>query len=59
LPAESVRLARSLMRSAHAQAIRAQAKAEGAHFSRMLDQPAAREAMNAFLEKRKPDFSRM
>lgn len=59
LPAKSVRLARSLMRSAHAQAILAQARAEGAHFSGMLDEPAAREAMSAFMQKRKPDFSKL
>ena len=32
---------------------------EGASFSRMLGEPAAREAFGAFLEKRKPDFSRL
>ena len=31
---------------------------EGAHFARMLGEPAAREAMTAFMEKRKPDFSK-
>jgi 1,4-dihydroxy-2-naphthoyl-CoA synthase len=30
---------------------------EGAHFGRMLGEPAAREAMTAFMQKRKPDFS--
>ncbi len=29
---------------------------EGVHFARMLGEPAAREAMTAFMEKRKPDF---
>lgn len=58
LPAASIRLARKLMRDAHAAAILAQARAEGAHFSRMLDEPAAREAMSAFMQKRKPDFSK-
>jgi enoyl-CoA hydratase/carnithine racemase len=32
---------------------------EGATFARMLQEPAAREAFAAFMEKRKPDFSRM
>ena len=32
---------------------------EGASFSRMLGEPAAREAFGAFMEKRKPDFSRL
>ena len=31
---------------------------EGASFSRMLHEPAAREAFAAFMQKRKPDFSR-
>lgn len=31
---------------------------EGASFSRMLREPAAREAFTAFMEKRKPDFSK-
>ena len=31
---------------------------EGASFHRLLGGPAAREAMTAFMEKRKPDFSR-
>ena len=30
---------------------------EGASFGRMLQQPAAREAFTAFMQKRKPDFS--
>ena len=32
---------------------------EGASFARLLTQPAAREAFTAFLEKRKPDFSKV
>jgi enoyl-CoA hydratase/carnithine racemase len=32
---------------------------EGASFSRMLQEPAAKEAFGAFMEKRKPDFSRL
>ena len=59
LPAGSVRLTRALMRGAHAQAIVAQARTEGAHFAKMLDEPAAREAMSAFMQKRKPDFSKL
>jgi len=59
LPAKSIRLTRSMMRAAHAQAILAQARAEGAHFGQMLEEPAAREAMSAFLQKRKPDFSKL
>ena len=32
---------------------------EGASFGRMLREPAAREAFGAFMEKRKPDFSKL
>jgi len=32
---------------------------EGASFGRMLREPAAREAFSAFMEKRKPDFSKV
>jgi enoyl-CoA hydratase/carnithine racemase len=58
LPEKSVRLTRALLRGAHAGAIAARATEEGAHFGRMLGEPAAREAMSAFMEKRKPDFSK-
>jgi enoyl-CoA hydratase/carnithine racemase len=59
LPAKSVRLTRALLRGTDAEAIVARAKDEGAHFSAMLREPAAREAMAAFMEKRKPDFSQL
>ena len=58
LPAKSIRLTKSLMKSAHGAHIEAQLLAEGKHFRQLLGEPAAREAMAAFLEKRKPDFSR-
>ena len=32
---------------------------EGASFGRMLREPAAREAFSAFMERRKPDFSKV
>jgi len=32
---------------------------EGQIFGRMLREPAAREAFSAFMEKRKPDFSKV
>jgi enoyl-CoA hydratase/carnithine racemase len=57
LPAKSVRLTKELMKSAHRAAVQAQLRAEGAHFRAMLTEPAAREALAAFMEKRKPDFS--
>jgi enoyl-CoA hydratase/carnithine racemase len=58
LPPKSVRLTRALLRSRDKDAIAARAVEEGAHFSTMLREPAAREAMAAFMEKRKPDFSK-
>jgi 1,4-dihydroxy-2-naphthoyl-CoA synthase len=32
---------------------------ENTSFSRLLKEPAAREAFGAFMEKRKPDFSKV
>ena len=32
---------------------------EGQSFGRMLREPAAREAFTAFMEKRRPDFSKV
>ena len=58
LPPKSLRVTKALMKSGHAAAIRAQMLAEGEHFRTMLHEPAAREALTAFMEKRKPDFSR-
>lgn len=57
LPAKSVRLTKQLLKDAHRAAIQAQLAAEGEHFREMLNEPAAREALTAFMEKRKPDFT--
>jgi len=57
LPAKSVQLAKALMKAPHAEAVRAQLTTEGQHFREMLREPAAREALSAFLEKRKPVFN--
>ncbi|HET9650886.1 MAG TPA: enoyl-CoA hydratase-related protein, partial [Usitatibacter sp.] len=53
LPADSVNLTRELMKSPHRVAIERQMHLEGSHFRTLLDAPAARKAMAAFLEKRK------
>jgi enoyl-CoA hydratase/carnithine racemase len=48
-----------LMKKGQAQQVLAQMDEEGASFGRMLGEPAAREAFTAFMEKRKPDFSKV
>ena len=58
LPAKSLRLTKALMKSGDADAVRDRLAAEGGHFRALLGEPAAREALAAFMEKRKPDFSR-
>jgi len=58
LPAKSVRLTKELMKAGEVEQVRARLQAEGAHFREMLAEPAAREALAAFMEKRKPDFSK-
>jgi enoyl-CoA hydratase/carnithine racemase len=57
LPPKSIRLTKQLLKNAHRAQIQAQLAAEGAHFRDMLGEPAAREALAAFMEKRKPDFT--
>jgi enoyl-CoA hydratase/carnithine racemase len=47
-----------LMKKGQAALVAQQMAEEGASFGRMLREPAAREAFGAFMEKRKPDFSR-
>ena len=58
LPPESIRLTKRLMKSAHADAVKQQIGEEGRIFVERLASPEAKEAMSAFLAKRKPDFSR-
>jgi len=58
LPPASVRLTKQLMKARTAEAVAAQIELEGAHFRERLASPEAKEAMTAFFEKRKPDFSR-
>ena len=57
-PMSSLLETKRLMRKAQASLVAQQMADEGATFSRMLHEPAAREALTAFMEKRKPDFSR-
>jgi len=58
LPPASVRLTKQLMKRQLAAPIAAQMEEEGRVFSERLQSGEAKEAMTAFFEKRKPDFSR-
>lgn len=57
-PAASVRLTKALVKRGFAQALASTLEAEGGQFIARLKSPEAMEAFSAFLEKRKPDFSR-
>lgn len=48
-----------LLKSGQAGLLAQQIAEEGASFARMLREPAAKEAFGAFMEKRKPDFSKV
>lgn len=58
LPASSLRVTKSLMKSAQAAAIQARMVEENQHFGTMLQAPEAKEAFMAFFQKRKPDFTK-
>lgn len=57
-PPAALRQAKAFMRQGSAAALKQQMQSEGARFCQMLLEPEAREAMQAFVEKRAPDFSR-
>jgi enoyl-CoA hydratase/carnithine racemase len=57
-PASSLMETKRLMKQGQAAAVARQIETEGEVFGRMLHEPAAKEAFSAFLDKRKPDFSR-
>ena len=57
-PAAAVRLTKALMRRSDVTAVRETIAEEGACFMERLRSPEAAEALRAFMEKRKPDFSR-
>jgi enoyl-CoA hydratase/carnithine racemase len=56
-PPAAVRLTKSLLKSETTGVAQRMAE-EGAHFARQLQSPETREAFGAFMERRKPDFSR-
>ena len=58
-PISSLIETKRLMKKGQAALVAQQMTDEGASFGRMLREPAAREAFGAFMEKRKPDFSRV
>lgn len=57
-PAAAVRLTKQLMRKTRAEPVTKAMAEESQHFIAMLKSPEAEEAMSAFLQKRKPDFSK-
>ena len=59
LPGKSIRTTKALLKQAHAAQVARQMHEEGVLFRGMLSEPAAREALGAFFEKRKPDFSKL
>jgi enoyl-CoA hydratase/carnithine racemase len=58
LPPASVRLTKRLMKASFGRAVGEQIDAELREFGERLGSPEAKEAMTAFFEKRKPDFSK-
>ncbi|MGH6628026.1 MAG: enoyl-CoA hydratase [Burkholderiaceae bacterium] len=58
-PLSSLIETKRLMKKGQAAMVLQQMAEEGASFGRMLREPAAREAFTAFMEKRRPDFSKV
>lgn len=58
LPPESLRLTKQLLKAATGRLVEERIAEETKIFTERLASPEAKEAMSAFLEKRKPDFSR-
>lgn len=58
-PMSSLLETKRLMKAGQAQLVQKQMNEEAASFGRMLTEPAAKEAFSAFMEKRKPDFSKL
>jgi enoyl-CoA hydratase/carnithine racemase len=58
-PLSSLIETKRLMKKGQVVLVAQQMAEEGVSFGRMLREPAAREAFGAFMEKRKPDFSKV
>jgi enoyl-CoA hydratase/carnithine racemase len=58
-PLSSLIETKRLMKKGQQQLVQQQMDEEGASFGRMLGEPAAKEAFGAFMQKRKPDFSKV
>ncbi|MES2973818.1 MAG: enoyl-CoA hydratase [Pseudomonadota bacterium] len=58
-PISSLVETKRLMKKGQARLVKEQMDEEGASFGRMLREPAAKEAFSAFMEKRRPDFSKV
>ena len=58
-PLTSLVATKRLMKGGDQQAVLQKMDEEGRDFGRMLREPAAKEAFGAFMEKRKPDFSKL
>jgi enoyl-CoA hydratase/carnithine racemase len=58
-PLTSLISTKRLMKGGDQQAVLQKMDEEGQDFGRMLREPAAKEAFGAFMEKRKPDFSKL
>ena len=58
-PLSSLLETKRLMKAGQAALVQKQMHEEATSFGRMLTEPAAKEAFGAFMEKRKPDFSKL
>jgi len=58
-PTEALRLTKRLLKQPYLSQIEQVMQAEGAHFIRQLNSPETKEAFAAFIEKRRPDFSKL
>jgi enoyl-CoA hydratase/carnithine racemase len=58
-PLSSLLETKRLMKAGQAALVQKQMNEEAASFGRMLTEPAAKEAFSAFMEKRRPDFSKL